>query len=154
MVVCILSCVDLGEVSHQQLIQKQISEEMTASKLCLNPTQPSPPPKSTIPSFPLIANFYLYATRGNNENQMRGKESWSRAFWWWMLRRRMTVYRACCSSTAGGSGDALAKKRTAPVGCVGWRFLCDSLGSHVHRKGKKKPQQRCKEGPAKADNSK
>lgn len=59
---------------------------------------PSSPKKSTTPTFPLIANFYLYAMRGNNENQMRRRrESWSsRAFWWWMLWRRMTVYRVSC----------------------------------------------------------
>lgn len=35
------------------------------------------------------------------------------------------LHRGCA-----GSG-ALAKKRTAPVGCVGWRFRHDSLGSHA-----------------------
>lgn len=36
-----------------------------------SPKQLPSSPKSTTPTFPLIANFYLYAMRGNNENQMR-----------------------------------------------------------------------------------
>lgn len=49
-------------------------------------------------------------------------------------------------------GCALAKKRTAPVGRVGWRFRRDSLGSRVCV-APEKPQS-CTRGPAKPDNSK
>lgn len=50
----------------------------------------------------------------------------------------MTVYRVSCSITL----PCMAKKRTAPVGCVGRRFHHDSLGSHVclHLYGPKKPR--------------
>lgn len=53
----------------------------------------------------------------------------------------MTVYRVSCSIAAVPAAlPCMAKKRTAPVGCVGRRFHHDSLGSHVclHLYGPKK----------------
>lgn len=41
------------------------------------------------------------------------------------------VYRVSCSDCGRPGGRALAKRRTAPAGRVGWRFRRDSLGSHA-----------------------
>lgn len=41
------------------------------------------------------------------------------------------VYRVSCSGCGRPGGRALAKRRTAPAGRVGWRFRHDSLGSHA-----------------------
>lgn len=75
--------------------------------------------------------------RGNNESQMRRRR---KAAADWLLRRWMTVYPAAgrpCRRRCPGWG------RTAPVGCVGWRFHRDSLGSHacLHLYGPKKPSE-------------
>lgn len=43
----------------------------------------------------------------------------------------MTVYRVSCSIAAVPAAVPWLRKRTAPVGCVGWRFHHDSLGSHA-----------------------
>ncbi|CAB1455793.1 unnamed protein product [Pleuronectes platessa] len=46
-----------------------------------------------------------------------------------VCRRPEAHLRNTAASHRGGG--ALAKKRSAPVGCVGWRFHRDSLGSHA-----------------------
>lgn len=53
----------------------------------------------------------------------------------------MTVYILLHRGHAGSG--ALAEKRTAPVGFVGWRFHHDSLGSHacLHLYGPQKTQE-------------
>lgn len=108
------------------------------------------------PHVSLIANFYLYAMRGNNKNQMRRRRKAEAGLllmnaaaeeddWLWSI----LLHGGCAGSSA------LAKKRTAPVGCVGWRFHHDSLGSHacLHCVWPQKTQS-CSKGPTKADNSK
>lgn len=63
----------------------------------------------------------------------------------------MTVYRVSCSIAAVPAAVPWLRKRTAPVGCVGWRFHHDSLGSHasLHLYGPQKTQS-CSKGTRQA----
>lgn len=89
--------------------------------------------------------------RGNNENQMRRRRKAEAG----LLVMNAGEEDDCLWSIllqhgCAGSG-ALAKKRTAPVGCVGRRFRHDSLGSHtcVHCVyGPKKPEAVARDPPS------